>query len=77
MKDKVIFKRSDVEEVIKEAEVIARRSNRPEYVGAIGFPDGSQIYGDATLGHTPDRELIIGLGTLFATCEPNKTIRHL
>ena len=73
----VIWKRRDVEEVIKDAEAIARRTGQVQYVGAIGFPDGSQIYGDGTLGHTPDVDLICGLGTLFATCEPERTIRHL
>lgn len=75
--NRLMWKRSDVEEVIKEAEGIARSRKRTEYVGAIGWPDGSQIYGEGTLGHSPDREMIVGLGTLFATCEPDKTIRHL
>ena len=75
--NKLLWKRADVEEVISDAESIARRSGRTEYVGAIGWPDGSQIYGEGTLGHTPDRELLAGLGTIFATCEPDKTTRHL
>lgn len=72
----VVWRRADVEELIADAEADARRTKRTHYVGAIGFPDGSQIYGPATLGVTDDKELIFGLGTCFATCEPDKTTRH-
>lgn len=72
----LMWRRADVEEVITEAEVAARRTKRTHYVGAIGFPEGSQIYGDGTLGMTDDKEMIHGLGTVFATCEPDKTTRH-
>jgi hypothetical protein len=71
----VMWRRSDVETIIKQAENAARRSGTTQYVGAISFPDGSQIYGDGTLSYTTDRELLTGLGTLFATCE-RKTARH-
>lgn len=73
---RVTWRRCDVEEVIKEAEADARRTKRTHYVGAIGFPYGSQIYGEGTLGITDDENLITGLGTLFATCGPEQTIRH-
>lgn len=72
----LVWKRADVEEVISEAEKIARRTGRTEYVGAIGWPDGSQIYGDGTLGHTHDKAMLEGLGKIFATCEPHQTTRH-
>lgn len=72
----LIWRRADVEEVITEAESAARRTKRTHYVGAIGWPDGSQIYGDGTLGITDDKEMLSGLGTIFATCEPNQTTRH-
>lgn len=73
----ITWPRSEVEDVIADAESSAKRTNKPQYVGAIGWPDGSQIYGEGTLGFTDDRELIAGLGTIFATCEPDKTTRHL
>ncbi len=77
MSNPLTWKRADVEEVIKEAEADAHRTKRTHYVGAIGFPNGSQIYGDGTLGITDDPELLTnGLGTLFATCAPDKTTRH-
>lgn len=72
----LLWKRSDVEKLITEAEVIARRTNRTHYVGAIGWPDGSQIYGDGTLGITDDKAMLEGLGTIFATCEVATTTRH-
>lgn len=72
----LVWRRVDVEEVITEAEKAARRTNRPHYVGAIGWPDGSNIYGDGTLGMTDDKEMLSGLGTIFATCEPHQTTRH-
>lgn len=72
----VTWSRADVEEVIAEAEKLARRTNRTRYVGAICWPDGSQIYGDGTLGITDDKAMLEGLGTIFATCEPDKTTRH-
>jgi len=72
----ITWRRVDVEEVISEAESDARRTKRTHYVGAIGWPDGSQIYGDGTLGITDDREILAGLGTIFATCEPHQTTRH-
>lgn len=72
----IVWKRADVEQVIAEAESSARKTKRTHYVGAIGWPDGSQIYGDGTLGMTDDKELLEGLGTVFATCEPDKTTRH-
>lgn len=70
------WNRIDVEQVILEAEAESRRYKKPIYVGAIAFPEGSQIYGDGTLGFTDDKEMITGLGTLFATCEPHQTTRH-
>ncbi len=70
-----------MEEVIKEAESAARRTKNTQYVGAIGWPDGSLIYGDGSLGFTDDDELLGSggrLGTLFATCEPSgKITRHM
>lgn len=72
----LIWRRVDVEELITEAETAARRTKRAHYVGAIGWPDGSQIYGDGTLGMTDDKEMLSGLGKIFATCEPDKTTRH-
>lgn len=74
---KLLWKREDVEQVIAEAESAARRTQRTHYVGAIGFPDGSQIYGEGTLGFTHDYKLIYGLGTIFATVAPGHTTRHL
>lgn len=77
MSKPLLWRRSDVEEVIKEAEATARRTKRTHYVGAIGWPDGSQIYGEGTLGITDDKEMLEGLGKIFATCEPDNTTRHL
>lgn len=73
---RVEWRRADVEQAITEAESDARRTKRTHYVAAIGFPDGSQIYGEGTMGVTDDYKLATGLGTLFATCEPTKTTRH-
>ncbi len=72
---RLTWRRADVEKVIAEAEAAARSKKRTHYVGAIGWPDGSQIYGDGTLGITDD-ETMLGLVTLFATCEPHQTTRH-
>ena len=72
----VAWRRADVAEAVKDAESEARRTKRPHYVGAIGWPDGSQIYGEATLGYTDDRPMLESLGTLIVTCEPNETTWH-
>ena len=72
----VTWRRSDVAEVVKDAESEARRTKRPHYVGGIGWPDGSQIYGEATLGYTDDKPMLEGLGRIFVTCEPHETTWH-
>jgi hypothetical protein len=72
----VTWRRSDVDEVVKDAESEARRTKRPQYVGATGWPDGSQIHDEATPGYTDDKPMLERLGRLFVTCEPHETAWH-
>jgi len=68
--------RGEVEAAIAADQTEARHSRRTQYVGAIGFPDGSTIYPEYTLGFTHDRALLANLGNLWATVTAETIERH-